>query len=201
LENTQRVFRLIVQPNLLLEEVPPLEGPPFASGEIWKELFYRAIPKVQQIGNAILEKNRWRAYDLEQAIQVIPHMGHPNSQIAIRWINKLISDVVELDFSDTSISIDESLYRVASRLGIVDPHFDYYQGRNSMGDIRIQSFAKMAFPQNPVKIEEPMAWIGSGKEQGGHCFPTQPGCEGCLFETFCPKLYIHFNPSEKGMRE
>jgi hypothetical protein len=76
LENTQRVFRLIVQPNLLLEEVPPLEGTPFASGEIWKELFYRAIPKVQQIGNAILEKNRWRAFDLEQAIQVIPHMGH-----------------------------------------------------------------------------------------------------------------------------
>jgi hypothetical protein len=201
LENTQRVFKLIIQPNLLLEEVPPLEGTPFASGEIWKELFYKAIPKVQQIGNAILEKNRWRAFDLEQAIQVIPHMGHPNSQIAIRWINKLIPDVVELNFSDTSISIDESLYRVASRLGIVDPHFDYYQGRNSMGDIRIQSFAKMAFPQNPVKIEEPMAWVGGGKEQGGHCFPTQPGCEGCLFETFCPKLYIHFNPSEKGMRE
>jgi hypothetical protein len=201
LENTQRVFRLVVQPNLLLEEVPPLEGTPFASGEIWKELFYRAIPKFQQIGNAILEKNRWRAFDLEQAIQVIPHMGHPNSQMAIRWINKLIPDVVELNFSDTSISIDENLYRVASRLGIVDPHFDYYQGRNSMGDIRIQSFAKMAFPQNPVKIEEPMAWVGGGKEQGGHCFPTQPGCEECLFETFCPKLYIHFNPSEKGMRE
>jgi len=201
LENTQRVFRLIVQPNLLLEEVPPLEGTPFASGEIWKELLYRAIPKVQQIGNAILEKNRWRAFDLEQAIQVIPHMGHPNSQMAIRWINKLIPDVVELNFSDTSISIDENLYRVASRLGIVDPHFDYYQGRNSMGNIRIQSFAKLAFPQNPVKIEEPMAWIGGGKEQGGHCFSTQPGCEECLFETFCPKLYIHFNPSEKGMRE
>ena len=201
LENTQRVFRLIVQPDLLLEEIPPLEGTPFASGEIWKELFYRAIPKVQQIGNAILEKDRWRAFDLEQAIQVIPHMGHPNSQMAIRWVNKLIPDVVELNFSDTPISIGESLYRVASRLGIVDPHFDYYQGRNSMGDIRIQSFAKMAFPQNPMKIEEPMAWIGSEKEQGGHCFPTQPECEGCLFETFCLRLYIHFNPSEKGMRE
>jgi len=201
LENTQRVFRLVVQPNLLLEEIPPLEGTPFASGEIWKELFYRAIPKFQQIGNAILEKDRWRAFDLERAIQVIPHMGHLNSQMAIRWINKLIPDVVELDFSDTPISIGESLYRVASRLGIVDPHFDYYQGRNSMGDIRIQSFAKMAFPQNPMKIEEPMAWIGSEKEQGGHCFPTQPECEGCLFGTFCLQLYIYFNPSEKGMRE
>ena len=70
---------------------------------------------------------------------------------------------MEVDFSDTSISIEESLYRVASRLGIVDPHFDYYQGRNSMGDIKIQSFAKMAFPQNPIKIEEPMAWIGDGR--------------------------------------
>ena len=201
LENTQRVFRLIVQPNLLLEEIPPLEGTPFASGEIWKELFYRAIPKVQQIGNAILEENRWRAFDLEQAIRIIPHMGHPNSQMAIRWINQLIPDVVELNFSDTPISIGESLYRVASRLGIVDPHFDYYQGRNSMGDIKIQSFAKMAFPQNPVKIEEPMACMGSDKEKGGHCFPTQPRCEGCLFETFCPRLYVKFNPSEKGMRE
>lgn len=201
LENTQRVFRLIVRPNLLLEEIPPLEETPFASGEIWKELFYRAIPKVQEIGNTILEKNRWRAFDLERTIQVIPHMGHPNSQMAIRWINQLIPDVVELNFSDTPISIGESLYRVASRLGIVDPHFDYYQGRNSMGNIKIQSFAKMAFPPNPMKIEEPMAWMGSDQEKGGHCFPTQPRCEGCLFETFCPRLYVQFNPSEKGMRE
>src|SRR4030042_1670838 len=103
-------------------------------------------------------------------------------------------------FGET-IFIGESLYRVASRLGIVDPHFDTYQGRNSMGDIKIQSFAKIAFPQNPVKIEEPMSWMGREEERGGHCFPIQPRCEGCLFETFCPRLYVHFNPSEKGMRE
>ena len=201
LENTQRVFRLLIQPNLLLEEIPPLEGTPFASGEIWRALFYKAIPKVQQIGNTILEKNRWRAFDLERAIRVIPHMGDKNSQMAIRWIHRLIPDIVALDFSDTPVYIGESLYRVASRLGILDPHFDYYQGRNSMGDIKIQSFAQMAFPQNPVKIEEPMVWMGRVREKGGHCFPTQPQCEECLFETFCPKLYIHFNPSEKGMRE
>jgi hypothetical protein len=201
LENTQRVFRLIIQLNLLLDEIPPLEGTPFVSGEVWRDLFHRALPKVQQIGNAILEKNKWNAFDLERLIQVIPHMGHPNSRMAIRWINELIPDVVEVDFSDTPISIGEGLYRVASRLGIVDPHFDYYQGRNSMGDIKIQSFAKMAFPQDPVKVEEPMAWMGRGEERGGHCSPIQPRCEGCLFETFCPKLYVHFNPSEKGMRE
>jgi hypothetical protein len=201
LENTQRVFRLLVQPNLFLDEIPPLEGTPFLSGEVWRGLFHRALPKVQQIGKVILEKNKWNASDLEQLIQVIPHMGHQNSRMAIRLINELIPDVVEVDFSFTPITIGEGLYRVASRLGIVDPHFDTYQGRNSMGDIKIQSFAKTAFPQNPMKVEEPMAWMGRGDERGGHCFPIQPYCEGCLFETFCPRLYVHFNPSEKGMRE
>jgi hypothetical protein len=70
-----------------------------------------------------------------------------------------------------------------------------------MGDIRIQSFAKLAFPQNSVKSEKPMVEMGRGEKEGGHCFPIQPKCEGCLFETFCPRLYTHFDPSEKGMRE
>ncbi|HMK51745.1 MAG TPA: hypothetical protein VK551_04500 [Thermodesulfobacteriota bacterium] len=201
LENTQRVFRIIAQENLVLEDIPPLEGTAFASGEVWRELFQRALPKVQQIGNAILEKTRWSAFDLGRLVQVIPHMGHENSGMALRWVNELIPEIVEVDFSDAAVSIGESLYRVASRLGIVDPHFDYFQGRHSMGDIKIQSFAKMAFPQNPVKVEEPMARMGMALEQGGHCFPIQPQCEGCLFETFCPRCHMHFNPSEKGMRE
>jgi hypothetical protein len=201
LENTQRVFRIVVQPNLLLKEIPSLEGTIFVSGEVWKDLFHRALPKIQQIGNAILEKSKWKAFDLERLTQVIPHMGHQNSRLAIRAIHELIPDMVEVDFSNTPIVIEESLYRVASRLGIVDPHFDSFQGRHSMGDDKIQSFANTVFPQNPVKIEEPMAWMGMEEERGGHCFPTQPRCEGCLFETFCPRLYLHFNPTEKGMRE
>jgi hypothetical protein len=201
LENTQRVFPLIAQPNLSLDEIPALDGTPFASGEVWRNLFHRALPKVQQIGNAILEGNKWDASDLEGLIQVIPHMGHENSRRAIQWINELIRDIVEVDFSNTPITIGEGFYRVASRLGIVDPHFDYYQGRNSMGDIKLQSFAKAAFPQNPGRVEEPMAWMGRGEEGGGHCFPIQPWCEGCLFETFCPRLCVHFDPSENGMRE
>ena len=201
LENTQRVFRMGTQPNLLLEDIPPLEGTPFVSSEGWRDLFDRALPTVQQIGKAVLEKSKWRAADLERLMQVIPHMGHQNSRMGLRWINELIPDIVEVDFSDASVSVGESLYRVASRLGIVDPHFDYFQGSHSMGDIKIQSFAKMVFPQNPIKIEQPMARMGMEDEQGGHCFPIQPQCEGCLFETFCPRCYIHFNPSEKGMRE
>jgi hypothetical protein len=201
LENTQRVYRIIVQRNLFLEEVPPLDGTTFVSGEVWRDLFHRALPKVQQIGSAILEKSKWNAFDLEQMIRVIPHVGYQNSRSAIRSIHELIPDIIEVDFSNTPVAIEESLYRVASRLGIVDPHFDYFQGKNSMGDIKIQFFAKTVFPQNPTKIEEPMAWMGMEEERGGHCFPTQPRCEGCLFETFCPRLYFHFNPSEEGMRK
>jgi hypothetical protein len=201
LENTKKVFQVIVSPNPSLDEIQLLEGTPFASGEVWRDLFHRALRKVQQIGNAILEKNKWNASDLERLIQVIPHVGDQNSGRAIQWISELIADAVEVDFSDTSVTIGEGLYRVASRLGIVNSDFDYYQGRNSKGDIKIQSFAKTAFPQNPMKIQEPMTWMGRGEQQGGHCFPVQPWCVGCLFETFCPKLHVHFNPSEKGMRE
>jgi hypothetical protein len=201
LENTQRVFRLITHPNLFLEDIPSLEGTPFVSGEVWKDLFHRAIPKIQQIGNAILERKKWIASDLEQVIQVIPHMGYQNSQKAIQWINELVPDVVEVDLSNSLISVGESLYRVASRLGIVDPDFDFYQGRHSPGDIKIQSFAKMGFPHNPMRAEKPMALMGRVEEHGGHCLTTQPQCKGCLFEAFCPKLYIHFDPSGKGIRD
>jgi hypothetical protein len=202
LENTQRVFKLILQPSLQLEEIPLLEGAPFFSGENWRDLFHRAIPKLQLVANNIIEKKRWNASDLERLVQIIPHMSDRNSRMAARWIHELIPDVIEIDFSNTPISVGESLYRVSSRLGVVDPHFDYYQGKNSIGDLKIQAFAKAAYPQNPLRIEEPTTWVGMMKEEGGggYCLPTQPHCEGCLFEAFCPRLYFDFNPPEKGMK-
>jgi hypothetical protein len=201
-ENTQKVFKLLPQSDLRLEEIPFLEGTLFFTGENWTVLFHRAVPKLRQVANNILERKKWNAPDLERLIQVIPHMSDKNSHLAIRWIQELIPDVVEIDSSMITVSVGESLYRVGSRLGVVDPHFDPYQGKNSIGDVKIQAFGRMAFPQSPWKIEEPMAWLGLEKEQGGggHCLPTQPYCEGCLFETFCSKLYPDLNPSEKGMR-
>jgi len=201
LENTQKLFHLIVQPNLLREQIPPLEGTSFASGEVWRDLFQRALPKVHQVGNAILEKNKWDAIDLEQLIQVIPHMGKQNSRMAIQWIHELIPEVAEIDFSHAPIAIGEGLYRVAARLGIVNPHVDYYNGRSAIGDTQIQSFALKAFPQNPLRVEKPMMWMADGEERGGHCFPIHPWCDGCLFKNFCPRLYIDFDPSEKGMKD
>lgn len=200
LENTQRLFQLIVQPNLLLDQIPPLEGTSFVSGEVWRDLFQRALPKVHQVGNAVLEKKAWNASDLERLIQVIPQMGHPNSRMATRWMNELMPGAVKVDFSDTRVAIGEGLYRVASRLGIVHPHVDHYENGNSVGNNKIQSFAITAFPNYPEKVEKPMATMGAREGLGGHCFPVNPWCEGCLFNTFCPKLFLDFNPSEKGMR-
>jgi hypothetical protein len=112
-------------------------------------------------------------------------------------MKRLIKNNIEIDSTNGKVFIGERLYRVASRLGVVNPIFDTYQGENSMGDIRIQSFAKEVFPQDPIKIEDPMNWVGN--EKVGFCYPIEPQCGGCLFEEYCPKLYISFNPSGKGM--
>jgi len=199
LENTRKVFQLVVQPNLSTDQIPPLQGTSFASAEIWGDLFQRALSKIRQIASRILEKRGWKAMELERLIQVIPQVGHQNSRIATRWIDELIPDVLEVDFSDTPITVQEGLYRVAARLGIVNPQADFYQGGNSVGEVKIRSFAIAAFPDKPVKVEKPMEWIGDEVERGGHCFPVRPRCEGCLFDPFCPKFYLDFNPSEKGM--
>lgn len=199
LESTQEVFSLLLQPNLTIDEIPPLERNHLFSEDNWKVLFRKAMPRLRQISGQIIEKSRWDASELERLIQVIPQMSDKSGKMATQWMSQLVPDAIEIDFSDTFVSVKESLYRVASRLGVIDPHFDYCQGRNSMGYVKIQSFAKAAFPQFPRKIEEPMAWVGMRKEEGGHCFPIEPQCEGCLFETFCPRLYVDFNPSEKGM--
>lgn len=199
LENTERVFRLSIESNLQLEQIPPLEGVRFFSGEDWRILFYRTIPKLQEVSNTILSRGEWDALDLERAIQVIPHVSQKNSRVAVRWIHELIADIISVDFSNAPVSIEESLYRVASRLGVVDPNCDFYQGESSIGDLKIQSFSKAVFPSNPLKVEEPMTWAGR-KEEGGHCFPTQPRCKGCLFEVFCPRLHLDLDPSEKGMK-
>ena len=201
LENTQRVFGLLDQQNLSVEQIPPLEGTPFSPPETWRDLFVRAIPKLQQVAHRIVEKKEWNVAELERLIQIIPHMGDRNSRLAIRWFHELIPEQVQVDGSTIPIFIGEGLYRVSARLGVVDPHFDTAQGKNAIGDLKIQAFARTAFPGSPWKIEEPMTRLGIGREEGGmgNCTPTQPQCGGCLFEAFCPKLYSDFNPSEKGM--
>ncbi len=67
-----------------------------------------------------------------------------------------------------------------------------------MGDLKLQSFIREAFPDDPTKIEEPLNRLG-GEGVEGHCFPTEPHCVNCPFESFCEKLFLHSDPAEKGM--
>ena len=198
LVNTQRVFTLALNPSTASDTIPALEGTGFFTGEQWRDLFGRALPKLQQVCHGILERRKWEASEIQRLIQVIPHMSEKSSRTSVRWISDLTPAVVEIDFETLPVSINENVYRVACRLGVVDPHFDFYQGRNSMGDRKIQAFALSAFPKNPSRIEDSMTWIG-GTEEGRHCFPSEPQCPGCLFEVFCQKFFLHFDPSEKGM--
>jgi len=199
LDNTQKVFRLTIKPNLSFDEIPLLDGTIFFTPETWRELFFKAIPKIKEVANEILKRKKWEAQELEGLIRIIPHMSDKNSRWVLRSISNLIPDIIEIDFSNHSVNVGDGLYRVASRLGIINPLFDHYQGRDSIGDRKIQYFAKVAFPNDPVMIEEPMNRVGL-EDQGGTCFPIRPRCERCMFEQFCPRLYIQFNPSEKGMR-
>jgi len=201
LGNTQKVVQYLVQQNPSLQEIPPLEKTKYFSAEQWRTLFHKAIPRIQQIGREILTKGKWDGQELERMIQVIPHMSSKTSRRAVRWIHGLIPKVVEIDFSTTPVLIGEDLYRVACRLGVTDPNFDYVHNPDSVGYEKIQRFAKEAFPQDPVKIEEPMTEVGMNGGRMGHCFSVRPRCEGCLFETFCPKLYLQMDPAKKGMRE
>ncbi len=197
LENTERVFKLILQPDLSLDKIPPIKGTQFFTSDEWRQLFYRAIPRIKDVAREIINKKQWEVLSLEKLIQTIPHMGERNSRLAIRWIKELPVDGVEIDISNAKILIGKKIYRVASRLGILNPNFDLFSGRDSMGDIKIQSFAKEVYPDDPTRIEEPMNWVGS--ESKGFCWPTEPNCLDCLFGKFCCKLYISFDPSEKGM--
>ena len=200
-ENTRKVTHLILQPNVSYDEIPSLEGTRSFSGDHWKLLFHRALPRIQSIAQEIVGKKQWNARALEQLIQIIPHMSPETSRRAVRWIQQLRIEGIDIDFSKASILLRGALYRVAARLGVVDPQFDYYEGPNSMGDVKIQAFARTAFPEDPLRVEEPMNWLGMGTlEDGGACAPTYPRCEGCLFSGFCPKHYLHLDPSEKGMR-
>jgi len=201
LENTRKVTHLVLQPNVSFEEIPSLEGTRHFSGDHWKLLFHRALPRIQSIAQEIEVKKQWNARELEQLIQIIPHMSPETSRRAVRWIQRFRIEGIEIDFSKASIFLGGPLYRVAARLGVVDPQFDYYEGPNSMGDVKIQAFARTAFPEDPLRVEEPMNWLGMGTpEDGGACTPISPRCEGCLFSGFCQRHFLHLDPSEKGMR-
>jgi len=113
-------------------------------------------------------------------------------------MHELVSDL-EIDMANFRIPIDSLVYRVSSRLGIIDPRIDKYYGENSPADLKIQSFVKRIAPEEPYILDEPLWSTGRMKRDGGHCFPTGPECKGCIFENVCQKKFLDVEPETLGM--
>lgn len=50
-------------------------------------------------------------------------MGVKTTRLAIRWLHELIPEL-KIDMSDSEVPVDRNLYRVAARLGLIDPNPD-----------------------------------------------------------------------------
>ena len=202
LENTISVYELLSADLVSVSQVPLLTAPPNSEmgNESWTRAFVAAFPAIRATATEIVKTHDWAATDLQERIDAIPWMGVKTSRLAVRWIHELVPDAVEVDMSDSRVPVDRNLYRVASRLGIVDPSHHIYSGEASPGDARIQQFARLAFPRYPVRIDEPMWKMARRPQDGGHCHPKNPRCEGCLFQSFCPKMHRSSDPSATGIR-
>ncbi|MCX8116509.1 MAG: hypothetical protein N3G78_01090 [Desulfobacterota bacterium] len=195
LDNTQKVFPPTLQEEISEKDIPVLQGDLFFPPEVWRELYIRAIPRLKEVANRILEREGWKTTDLDRLIRTIPHMTGSNSRWVIRLLHDEAPEIVP-DISDLEVDVQEGLFRVAARLGVVHPLFDLYQGKGSMGDKKIQAFARIVFPEDPLKIEDPLKRIGAPE---GFCLPTQPLCSPCPMVHFCPKHFTDIDPAEKGM--
>ena len=203
LENTKRVFKAgVLKKQPKRNEIPLLIPRQRMTAERWADLFYAAVPKLHRLAIRIGEKREWSAEGLLSLMRSagckVPYLGVKTSRLAVRWLHELVSDL-KIGMSDFKVPIDVLVYRVASRLGLIDPYVDKYYGEGSPADLKIQSFAKMLFPDNPWFLDEPLWSSGRQSSKGGHCFPTFPDHGGCIFEEICPKKYVDFDPSKIGM--
>jgi len=202
LENTKRVFEagLIRKEPAKLNEVPDLIPVADTTSKKWAENFFLAHRMMIKYAEDIIEGRRWTAEELVKKIQKVPYLGPKTSRLCVRWLHELIGDL-EIDMSSYKVPIDRLLYRVACRLGIVNPYKEkYWVGyEGGPADEKIQNFAREAFPENPGLIDEPMWSEGRMPQDGGHCYPKNPIHYGCLFESVCPKKYDDVDPSRIGL--
>jgi len=187
LENTKMIYPLLARSKLSLEEVPKLKSTQYRKPEDWRRLFYEAHPALRSTAKSILDRKEWAAPELEELIAGVPEMDAKTSRVAVKQLRELVPDIVSIDVQEARVPIDRLVYRVACRLGIVDPETEKFGSPST--DRKIQEFADLAFPEEPLRIDEPMWLVGRPRGYGGYCYPTDPHCEGCLFESFCPRSY------------
>jgi hypothetical protein len=169
------------------------------TAEDWTNLFVTSQHRLRRLAKRIEEKQRWNASTLLACMlsrnYKVPYLGLKTSRLAVRWLHELVH-ALDIDMSDFTIPVDVLVYRVASRLGIIDPNVDTYTRAGSPADRKIQSFAKALFPDNPWFLDEALWSTGRQKVQGGHCYPISPQCHGCIFYEVCPKHYANVNPDD-----
>lgn len=202
LDNTRRIFKagLLHRDEVSLEDIPRLNTRLRMGAERWRELFRQSLPQLKQLSSRIAEVRCWTAGALLDLItgMKIPYFGPKTARCAVRWLSELVGDLT-VDMKDSEVPIDRLVYRVAARLGIIDPEFDKYLGPGSPAHQKIQQAARHLFPQNPSLMDEPFWMMGRQPRNGGFCYPQRPACDaGCLFSEFCPRLYADRDPNAIG---
>jgi len=182
-------------------EIPLLIPRQNVTAEEWTDLFCSSLSKLHSLSARIVAQKDWDALKLLDAMKNefrVPYLGTKTARLAVRWLHELVSSI-EIDMLTYKIPIDSLVYRVWSRLGIIDPRVDKYSGENSPADVKVQAFVSKVFPQKPWILDEPLWSTGRQPEKGGHCFPKNPNCYGCLFENICRRKFLDADPSSLGM--
>ena len=198
LENAVGVIRKGALKKLLTtSNVPSLIPRQNVTAEQWADLFCSSLPKLRALSTQIVTQKDWDAAELLESMRNefrVPYLGTKTARLAVRWLHELVPGI-KIGMSTYKIPIDSLVYRVWSRLGIIDPNIDKYSGENSPADLKIQAFVAIVSPEKPWLLDEPLWSTGRQPNRGGHCYPTNPKCVGCLFEDICQKRFLDFDPS------
>ncbi len=205
LQNTRDVVGCGALKNCSLtpRELPLLIPKQSKNAGEWTELFCEALQRLHELAERIVAKKSWAVDDLFKLILTecrVPYLADKTSRLAVRWLHELVN-YLEIDMRNYKIPVDSLVYRVASRLGVIDPYTDKYYGNGSPADLKIQGFVQRLFPEKPWVMDEPLWVTGRRRVRGGHCFPTNPDCHGCIFDGLCPKNFTDIAPESVGMEK
>jgi len=203
LKNTKVVVeRGALKEPISREKLPLLIPRENMTAENWTDLFCSSLPRLQKLARHIVAQQKWDAAELLDLMKTqdfkVPYLGVKTSRLAVRWLHELVPSL-RIDMTTYKIPVDDLVYRVTSRLGIIDPNLDKYFGEDSPADLKIQSFVRQVFPDRPWLLDEPLWSTGRQAKNGGHCFPRQPNHVGCLFESVCQRKFLDIDPARLGM--
>jgi hypothetical protein len=203
LENTKTVVLAgCLRGAVELDALPVLIPIQYFSAESWTESFVHALPYLQALARRIISQKNWNACELCDLMlreMKTPYLGVKTTRLAIRWLYELLP-CLNIDMMSYDIPIDRLVYRVSCRLGLLNPNSDKYTGQGSEADVKLQRIVRNLLPGKQWIFDEPLWSTGRRAVNGGHCFPINPDCQGCIFEEICPRQYLDFDPATVGIQ-